>query len=207
MASKDDQFTADFLFGNPMAAIDVETTGSDPSIHEIVQISIVPLTVHLEVPRVSEPLHFYSTLSPLHPETADKDAMRVNGLSLDELLKWAPVPSVVLRGIVDWWETLPMGHGRRLTPLAHNWAYERSFLVPFFGPKLFDQLFHPFGRCTMQMAMMINDKSVVMGYDRPFRMIGLEAMCNHFGIKNQQAHNAYHDAVATAELYRNILTT
>ena len=46
MVSKDDQFTADFLFGNPMAAIDIETTGRDPTIHEIVQIAIVPLTVH-----------------------------------------------------------------------------------------------------------------------------------------------------------------
>lgn len=203
MASKDDKFTADFLFGNPMAAIDIETTGSDPTIHEIVQIAIVPLTVHLEVPRV--PLHFYSTISPLQPETADKNAMMVNRLNLDDLLQWAPVPSVVLRAIVEWWEGLPMGHDRRLTPLAHSWAYERSFLVPFFGPKLFDQLFHPFGRCTMGMAMMINDKAQVMGMDRPFNRIGLEAMCRQYGIQNEQAHNAYHDAVATAELYRNIL--
>jgi DNA polymerase III epsilon subunit-like protein len=205
MPSKDDKFTADFLFGNPLAAIDIETTGSDPTIHEIVQLAIVPLTVHLEVPRQS--LHFYSTLSPLRPETADKKAMMVNKLDLDELLEWAPMPSVVLRAVVDWWEGLPMGHDRRLTPLAHNWAFERSFLVPFFGPQLFDELFHPFGRCTMQQAMMINDKAQVMGYERPYHRIGLSAMCNQYGIVNEQTHNAYHDAVATAKLYRNILIT
>lgn len=194
-----------FLHGNPLAAIDIETTGQDPSIHEIVQIAIVPLTPALEVP-VND-LHFFSYVCPLRPEYVDSDSMRIHGLSLEWLLENAPPPSTVVRLLVDWWENLPMAHGKRLAPLAHNWAYERSYMVPFLGPALFDQLFHPHPRDTMAMARFINDRAMIMGYDKPFKSIGLEALCSRYNIINKQAHNAYHDCVATANLYRAMLTS
>lgn len=190
------------LLGNPLAVVDVETTGRVGGYHEIIQIAILPLNIDLEIADVHP---FYQNLKPNFPERAEKRATRVHGLSLDELIMTAPEQERVVDYLVEWFNGLPLGHGRKLTPVAHNWAFERSFLTPWLGAELFDEIFHFHPRDTMIFALMLNDRASMLGKEMPFPRVGLPNMCQKFGIPLDYAHDALADATATAKLYANLM--
>jgi len=190
------------LNGNPLAVIDVETTGRVCGFHEVIQVAIVPLTIELEIADVKP---FYCNIKPDFPERAEAKAGKVHGLSIDDFVANAPTQERVLDLLLDWFSKLPLGHSRRLTPVAHNWAYERSFLVPWLGPDLLNSIFHPHPRDTMIFAGMLNDRSVMMGKNKPFTSLGLGALCHQFGIPYENAHDALADCIATAKLYATLM--
>ena len=140
------------LNGNPLAVVDVETTGRVGGFHEIVQIAIVPLTLDLELAEDIQP--FYQNIRPTYPERAEKKAEGVHGLVMDDLLLNAPTQERVLDYLLEWFQNLPLGHGRRLTPIAHNWGFERSFLTHWLGPELMNNIFTPHPRDTMILCSM-----------------------------------------------------
>jgi DNA polymerase III epsilon subunit-like protein len=190
------------LNGNPLAVVDVETTGRVGGIHEIIQIAIVPLTIDLEIADVKP---FYHNIRPNYPEKADERAGMVHGLNIDDLMVNAPTQDRVLDYLLEWFSELPLGHGRRLTPVAHNWAFERSFLTHWMGPDLMNSIFHPHPRDTMIHALFLNDRASMMGKTPPFPRVGLTDMCRNVGIKLDHAHDALADCVATAELYAALM--
>lgn len=189
------------LYGNPFAIVDVETTGRTAGYHEIIQIAIVPLNLDLEVADVKP---FYYNLKPNNPEHAEKQAGVVHGLNLDDLLVNAPTQDKVLDYLLEWFSALPLGHERRLTPIAHNWGFERGFLTSWLGPDLLNSIFHPHPRDTMIYALMLNDRAAMMGKVPPFPRVGLIDMCRKFGIPLDHAHDALADCMATAKLYSSL---
>ena len=191
------------LKGNPFAVVDVETTGRVGGYHEIVQIAIVPMTLDLEVAEDISP--FYQNIRPNFPERAEKRAEGVHGLQMDDLLINAPTQDRVLDYLLEWFAKLPLGHGRRLTPIAHNWGFERSFLTPWLGPELMNTIFTPHPRDTMILSSMLNDRANMKGDQPPFKYVGLEYMCKLFGIELVGAHNALQDSIATAKLYSSLM--
>jgi DNA polymerase III epsilon subunit-like protein len=190
------------LNGNPLAAIDVETTGRIGGYHEVIQIAIVPMSLDLEIADL-EP--FYQNIAPEYPERVEPGSTRVHNLNVDDLMVNAPSKEKVLQYLVEWFDRLPLGHGRRLTPLAHNWAFEKSFLTPWLGPELMNSLFSPLIRDTMQTAVFFNDRSAMLGRERPFQSISLSALCKNFGIKLENAHDALADCQATAKLFKSFM--
>lgn len=191
------------LNGNPLAAVDVETTGRVGGFHEIVQIAIVPLTLDLEVAPGIQP--FYHNIRPNFPERAEKRAEGVHGLMMDDLLLTAPTQERVLDYLLEWFAKLPLGHQRRLTPIAHNWGFERSFLTPWLGPELMNSIFAPHPRDTMIFCSMLNDRASLMGQEPPFKYVGLEYVCKLMGVPLLDAHNALEDSIATAKLYASLM--
>ncbi len=191
------------LKGNPLAVVDIETTGRLGGYHEIVQIAVVPLTLDLEVAEDVQP--FYQNIKPNFPERAEPRAESVHGLQMDDLLLNAPTQERVLDYFLEWHSKLPLGHKRRLTPIAHNWGFERSFLAPWMGPDLMNAVFTPHPRDTMIFCSMLNDRADMMGQDVPFKYIGLTYVCKLLGITLDNAHNALADCVATAKLYAKLM--
>ncbi len=191
------------LHGNPFAALDVETTGRIGGWHEIVQIAIVPINMDLEVAEGVTP--FYSNMRPNYPERVERGALRTHGLSLDDLLLNAPTQERVLDYLLEWFAGLPLGFNRLLTPIAHNWAFERGFLIPWLGPDLFSSLFSVLPRDTMTLALSINDRCSMIGAPVPFEYVNLRAMCNYLGIEYHGAHDALADSLATAKLYSHLM--
>ncbi len=191
------------LNGNPLAAIDVETTGRCGGYHEIVQIAIVPLAMDLEIAKYVRP--FYQNMRPMYPERVEPRAVGMRNVSVDDLLMNAPEPERVLDYLIEWYARLPLGHGRKLTPLAHNWAFDSSFLIPWLGPDLYTSLFYPLPRDTMNFASSLNDRAVMAGYVAPFKSVNLGALCRQFGVVNDNEHNALADAIATAKLYQAMM--
>lgn len=194
--------TLHHLWGNPIAAIDVETTGSQVGYHEIIQIGIVPMDMDLQIADVKP---FNYTVKPIHPKRADPKAMKTNGLNLDELILNAPSKARVLDFLVEWFHELPMGVDRRLTPLAFNWAFERAFLIDWLGEALMDRLFTVLPRDPMLFALSLNDRANMLHQDAPFPRVNLPSMCQQYGIEQRQKHNALSDAQDTARLYNAMM--
>jgi DNA polymerase III epsilon subunit-like protein len=191
------------LNGNLLCAVDIETTGNRPRYHEPIQIAIVPLNSDLRPLRGVRA--FYTDIQPLHIERADGRATAVHQLPLEELAIHAPSRDKVVDMLVEWFEGLDLPFEKQLVPLAHNWAFEASFFKAWWGVPLLEKLFHPHPRDAMQLALAMNDRSVFKGEKAPFNRVGLGSLCNVFNIINPKAHDAYHDCLAEAEVYRCLL--
>ena len=71
-----------------------------------------------------------------------------------------------------------------LVPLAHNWAFESSFLKAWLGVEQTDLIFHSHARDGMLYAIALNDKAAFAGEPVPFPRVGLGAMCTKLNIVN-----------------------
>lgn len=191
------------LNGNVLAAIDFETTGTKPGYHEPIQIAVVPLNSDVRPLEGVRP--FYTNIRPLHPERAERLASLRHGLDVEELALTALHPDRVADLLIEWWEDLELPFQKSLVPLAHNWAFENSFLKAWLGPELTDRLFFSHARDAMTYALSLNDKSFVAGEKAPFNQVSLGSLCNRFGVVNERPHDALSDCLAEAEVYRHLL--
>lgn len=192
------------LSGNLLAAIDFETTGRQPGYHEIIQIAILPLNEHLQ-PHPQVP-HFYLNIRPEHPERCEKGAGFIHGIDIDMLLLHAPSQDRACDLLGEWFNNLKLPQNKVIVPLAHNWAFESSFLKGWLGSDRVDELFHSHGRDSMLLAIAINDKAFFLGEPIPFSRVSLPFLCKQLTIPHEHAHDALDDCRATAELYRTLLT-
>lgn len=189
--------------GNLMAAIDFETTGKIPGYHEIIQIAVVPLDADLQPNTGLRP--FYHNIAPEYPERAEHAAKMVNQLDLDDLMLNSPSSQKVADMLVEWWERLDLPMSRNLIPLAHNWPFEAGFGRAWLGYDLFDHLFHGHARDSMEYALNFNDRAAFAGLPVPFSKVGLNALCRHFKVVNENPHDALSDCLAEAQVYRALL--
>jgi DNA polymerase III epsilon subunit-like protein len=191
------------LNGNVLAAVDVETTGRTPGWHEVIQIGIQPLNSRCEPLEDTSP--FYFNIRPEHPERAEAKATQVHKLDLDYLMTHAPTKWQVADWLDSWWSNLGLPHRKTLVPLAQNWAYEAGFLKAWLGLESFNQFFYWEARDTMLTAIFLKDYAYLRGRPIPFEGVGLAALCNKFGIINEDPHNALADARAEAAVYKCLL--
>lgn len=185
------------LNGNLLAAVDVETTGSDPFKYEVIQIAVVPQDREIEP--------FISLIQPENPEVFDPYAMRSHGLRIDELVAHGVPRMQVCDDLLDWFGNIGLPHRRRIIPVSHNWAFESQFLSRLLGPKTKEEIFSSIARDTMLMANYIKDRAAYLGVPVPFDKVSLGELCNQFKIVNEKAHDAFYDCVAELELYECLL--
>jgi len=191
------------LYGNVMAVVDVETTGTVFGYHEIIQIAILPLDQHLE--QSKEHRFFYMEMAPKHPERQSVGAKSKHGMDAYKMSEECVSQEQAADLLDKWFLNLNLPVGKRLVPLAHNWAFERGFLTHWLGIDQFDSMWHMHPRDTMTLAASLNDVYVWQGMNPPFHALSLTGMCKRFGIPLENAHNALADCVATAELYKAIV--
>jgi DNA polymerase III epsilon subunit-like protein len=191
------------LNGNLLAAVDYETTGGEAGYHEIIQVAVVPLDSELNPRRDIRP--FYHTIAPKHISRAEHEATSVHGLDLVDLKLNALSSEKVADLLVDWFEAIDLPQSKRLTPLAHNWAFESAFGKAWLGYELFNHIFHFHPRDGMIVALGIKDRASFAGEPDPFGYVGLAPLCKKFGIVNEKPHDALCDAIAEAKVYRALL--
>lgn len=193
------------LNGHMLCAIDVETTGRIAGYHEIIQIGVVPLTSLIEpVPDINP---FYIEIAPQHPERCEEGAQTIHGLDIEYLVNNCPDAWKVADLFDEWFQELPLPFDRRMAPLAHNWAFERGFLINWLGMESFNQLFHYHPRDSMLFALSINDAANYHGLPTPFPYPGLKAMSKRYGIVNSKPHDALCDALTEAKVYKAMLAS
>ena len=177
-----------------MAAIDLETTGLDAARCEVIDMAVVPLnddfTVSAEIPE------FTSRIKAEHPETAETDALRVNGMNPND---GVPLEKV-RRDFVAWMRDNGIG---KIVPLGHNLGFDMKFLLKTFPEA--SRVFCHRGRDSMRLALAINDISVRDDGEAMFRSVSLAAVKDALGIEGEVNHGAFEDAKDAAAVYRKML--
>jgi DNA polymerase III epsilon subunit-like protein len=184
----------------PVTATDVETTGFTAGYHEICEVAFVVLDSDLNITDD----HFYSRIRPQHPKRCDPEAMRVHGISLDELNKW-PTEPIVLDMFDAWFDKLVLPLNKKLTPLAHNWSMECKFYDAWMGEELMRKYFS-LPRDTLRVAAWMNDRACFQSTALPFPdNCKLGQVCERLGVPYEGTHNALDDSIACAKAYKQLL--
>lgn len=178
-----------------IAFIDLETTGLDPEKHEIIEIGCVLVK---QVPRdglgagleVIE--EFDLKIKPEHIETADPEALAINGYNSADWLFAVDLPAAmkVVSEKTD---------GAIL--IAHNLTFDWLFLEKAFAktgvPNKMD--FRRLDLLSIAFAKL---------YDKlEIQRFSLYSLCKYFGIENERAHTALSDTRASVESIKNFLTS
>ncbi|MEK7587031.1 MAG: 3'-5' exonuclease [Patescibacteria group bacterium] len=176
-----------------LAFIDLETTGLDPMVHEIIeiggivarQISRAGRGAKLEI--VEE---FEFKIKPEHLELAEPEALRINGYNEMEWL-FAPDLKKVLETV--------SGKLKDSVMVAQNVTFDWSFLNQAFkktGLKN-PMHYHKLDLISLAFAKLYDNERL--------ERFSLQALSEHFGIKNEKAHTALADIRVTVEIYKKLL--
>jgi DNA polymerase III epsilon subunit-like protein len=194
--------------GNQVCAIDTETTGLDDMFHEIIEIAIIPLDSNFK-PR-QDVMPFQLDLAPDFPTRYDKEAIKIHGKNLAE---------IILRGIdhekakdllTDWVKKLSLpvtkyGRLKQIIPLGHNYAFDRGFINHWLGESLYGEIFHYHYRDSMLAAQFLNDHAAMHAEKVPYPKVSLSYLANLLNVRHDQQHTALQDAQVCAECYRLML--
>ena len=191
------------LNGNIFCAVDTETTGTNPEAHSIIEVCILPLNGDYSINKSITP--FTTLMQPIPGRQIEQDALRKNKISLPEIMLNCLDADRVADLLVEWFEKLRMPQGKRIVPLAHNWPFDKSFLISWLGPLTYELIFDYHYRDSMALALSINDACDARNERIPFPKVGVGALAKHFGIENPAPHRALGDCVTTAQVYRKLL--
>ena len=166
--------------------LDTETTGLRSYHHEMVSFAGIKINEQLqEIDRL------VIKIKPKYPERADKEAMKINGYSP---ARWAGAmdPDVAGPKIADFMAGC--------TPVAHNWAFDRGFILA---------LFKSIGRSDLRiMRRGIDTIALSIAAFGPYNIksYSLDSIGQLFGWP-RQLHRAEADAVMCLALFRTLYPT
>lgn len=165
------------------AVVDLETTGFDPRTDRIVQMAAVVVNTRGEVID-----SFDTVVKPESPEQYEHGAEHVHGISR-EMVEETGMP---LREAME--RIWSISEGKVFT--AHNARFDIGFLEAEserigLSRKITDYV------DTLALARMADS-------DRT-RKHSLEALCAHYGITRDRAHEARSDATATAQVLMRLI--
>lgn len=192
--------------GNLLCAIDTETTGFNPELHEVLEIAVIPLDFNFEIHTLFPPFTMM-----IRPSRFNPNDVRPPGLTDSKIAKYK------LYGLeeqhaadvfTEWFEKLNLGPGKKIMPLAHNWPFDRSMIQSWLGPKNYEHVFHFHFRDTMALANTMNDIAELKNYEViPHPKKDLGSLCYKYGVNLENAHTAIDDARATGQLYAQMIKT
>lgn len=170
---------------NNFAFIDIETTGLDVRIHEIIEIGAVITTPELEVIE-----KFELKIKPENIESADPVALKVNHYRPE-----------------DWEDARPLEDAMNLLSkkvkdcimVGQNVSFDISFLEYNFNKVNIKNPMHYHRLDTMSIAW------AKLHRIEDITHFSLRELCKHFGIKNENSHTGLADAFATYLLYKKLM--
>lgn len=176
------------ILGQPLAFVDVETTGTDCSKHEIIELGLVLARLREGELTIVDQLDV--KILPKSIETADPVALRVNGYNAEDWLF-----AVSLDSAMKIFAEKTAG----AVFVAHNVIFDVMFIEKAFKDCNMENMMHFHKVDTISMAFAILHDS------DDISKLSLRALCQHFGIENKKAHSAYADAFATYEVFKKLL--
>lgn len=177
--------------------LDTETTGTIPTEHDVIEVSIY---------RLNDDQQKTWYLKPLNYASISKDALRVNGHKLEDLKletkdgreKYKD-PNKVLVEIENWLAEDGVSADERIF-VAHNAAFDREMLKQLWIKCKSEGTF-PFNERyyldTMQIEFFLElcKREFGDGYS-------LKLLCRKYGIKNENAHTADADTKALVGVFK-----
>lgn len=175
------------------AAIDIETTGLDVEQCEILDIAIVPLTQNFTIDTAMP--EFTARIRAEHPDTAETQAMQVNGLNPAEGKSRKEVAGELSQWLADC-------KIERLVPVAHNLEFDMKFIRRCFPVE--SKVFSHHGRDSMRFALAVNDIVRRENGEPKFSSVSLRALKDVLNISGDVCHRAVEDAKDAAHVYRKL---
>lgn len=176
-----------------LAFIDTETTGTDPNLHEIIELAVI---IVKQTPRegrgpkieILEECEW--KIKMVHPEKAEEAALRVNRYNE-----------------VDWMFALDrkkaMQEFAKKTEscsfVSHNLVFDYAFIQKAFEETGVESRMHYAKLDTISMAF-------ARLYDAPQAdKFSLRALCELLKVENSKAHTALADTRALVEVYKKMM--
>jgi DNA polymerase III epsilon subunit-like protein len=175
-------------FARNLLVLDVETTGSNPVIHEIVDLGAVLLDRATLLPLKS----FNSLVRPDSLADADLRAMTIHGLTPHELNSAPPADDVVLK--------LSEQFGHDFTLCGWNICFDAQFLASLFRKVGKYDFFEKFDYHKLDLWTLFELFWTHGSLDIPPK--SFSDVCSYFGLQRQPSHRALEDAMLSAEVLR-----
>ncbi len=190
------------LNGHIICAIDCETTGLEPFYNDLIQVAVLPLDFDLRPD--GDILPFECVVKPRRPENINPEAIKSQRNRLNDVIVNGLDPDFAADLFTEWFEQLPCPVGKRILPLAHNWAFDCTFIEDWLGHEHFQYIFDGRFRDTMVIANYLNDVADAQVENYPFPKHNLQYLVRCLGIDFDptRGHDAVYDAAKTAEVYR-----
>ncbi len=104
-------------------------------------------------------------------------------------------------------QELNLGFNKRISILAHNWAFDRPFIEDWLGHENFNYHIDGRYRDTMVVASYLNDYADHRFASVPFNRLNLRALATIMKIEweYERGHDAIYDCIKTAEVYRELV--
>jgi DNA polymerase-3 subunit epsilon len=176
------------ILSQPLAFIDVETTGFDSETAEIIELGVVIAKMKEGVLVVTDQLDV--KIRPEHIEQADPQALRVNGYNEADWLF-----AVDLKDAMKTFADKTDG----AIFVAHNLTFDYSFISQAFKKTGIENKMHYQKLDTITLAFgMLKDND-------DMNKLSLKALTEFYGIENKKAHSAFADTYATYELFKKLM--
>lgn len=188
------------LNGDLLCVVDCETTGLKPHHNDLIQICILPLDADMKPMKTVMP--FYQHMKAARPENVDPQALEVNKIDFFHLQQTAFDADKVADLFDAWFQKLNLPHGKKIQPLAQNWAFDREFIIDWLGIAGFESYFGRTYRDTMVTALFLNDIADIHNEPYPFPRVNLKYLATTLKLDYSGAHDAMQDCLITAEVYR-----
>lgn len=176
-----------------LAFVDIETTGLNPDIHEIISIGIVLVGQNWENDKpffeIIEELEL--KVRPKHIENADPVSLKVNKYNKTD---WENAYNLE--------ETMKVFSEKTKDAImvAHNVAFDYMFIDKAFRENNFknEMHYHKLDTISIAFAKLHDQKDI--------NKFSLRDLGVYFGIENKNAHEALSDAHTTFLLYKKLMS-
>ncbi|MEK7228221.1 MAG: 3'-5' exonuclease [Patescibacteria group bacterium] len=176
------------MLQQPLAFIDIETTGLDRDTHEIIELAAVITRMKDGELVVTDQIDL--KIQPKTIETAEPQALRINGYNE-----------------TDWLFAVSLEDAMKLFAqktegaifVAHNLTFDYGFVETAFKRTGIENKMHFHKLDTISLAFGVLHLS-----DDPGKL-SLRVLAEKYGIKNKKAHSAFADAYALYEVFKKLM--
>jgi DNA polymerase III alpha subunit (gram-positive type) len=141
----------------------------------------------------------------MFPQNADPDAMRVNKLDLNDLMVNGVPLTTATELFENWFKQLQLPERKKIMPLAHNLPFDKAWFIEWLGEHTYNHYFDYHGRDTVCAALFLNDRANFACEKPPFPKVNLQYLASQLAIVNEHKHDALHDALTCARIYKKML--
>jgi len=171
-----------------LAFVDIETTGFDRDVHEIIELGVVLAKLKDDTLVVTDKIDV--KIKPTNLESAEPAALRVNGYN-----------------DADWLFATNLEDAMRIFSektagavfVAHNVTFDWGFIETALKKTNTENRlhFHKLDTVAIAFATLKDNEDI--------NKLSLRALCEYFLVENKRAHSAFADAYATYEVFKKLL--